>query len=55
MNERLHDRPLSRPILITAIALMIASVLPHFWHIEVSVMLFFLAIAGIRLILQKPS
>jgi transglutaminase-like putative cysteine protease len=55
MNESLHDRPLSRPILITAIALMIASVLPHFWHIEISVMLFFLVIAGIRLILQKPS
>ncbi|MDX1345494.1 MAG: DUF3488 and transglutaminase-like domain-containing protein [Sedimenticolaceae bacterium] len=55
MNERLHDRPLSSPILITAIALMIASVVPHFWHIEISVLLFFLAMAGIRLLLQKPS
>ena len=55
MNERLHDRPLSSPILITAIALMIASVVPHFWHIEISVLLFFLAMAGIRLSLRKPS
>jgi len=55
MNERLHDRPLSRPILIMAIALMIASVFPHFWHIEISVLLFFLTMAGIRLMLQKPA
>jgi len=55
MNERLHDRPLSDPVLITATGLMIASVVPHFWHIEVSVLLFFLAMAGIRLMLRKPS
>ena len=55
MNERLHDRPLSGPILVTAIALMIASVVPHFWHIEASVLLFFLSMAGIRLLLRKPS
>ena len=55
MNERLHDRPLSSPILITAIALMIASVAPHFWHIEISVLLFFFTMAGIRLLLRKPS
>ena len=28
MNERLHERPLSSPILFTAIGLMIASVIP---------------------------
>ncbi|MGD8236611.1 MAG: DUF3488 and transglutaminase-like domain-containing protein [Chromatiales bacterium] len=55
MNERLHERPLSSPILFTAIGLMIASVIPHVWHIEISVLLFFLAMAGIRLFLRKPS
>ena len=55
MNEGLHDRPLSRPVLVIAIGLMIASVVPHFWHIEISVLLFFLAMVGIRLMLQNPS
>lgn len=55
MGDQLLNRPLSRLTLLLAVSLMVAAVIPHFWHIQSPVLLFFLATAATRLALHQPN
>ena len=47
-EQQFLNRPLGLPMLVLAVALMAAAVLPHAWNVPPQMLLFFLATAGLR-------
>ena len=53
--EHILKRPLNRAMLIMAIVLTTAAVLPHAWNVGYPIILYFLVIAALRLLLQQRA